>query len=540
MAEFIVTGPDGKKYRVQGENAEGAARAVSKMLAPQEGPTEPQAGPTEQPVTQGSVARRDGRDTFSRVNAVRDFLVGDGDPNTTTKAEQAGINTAAFLNKAGESLTLGIVGDEAAGAADEMIGRRERGTGVDFYRDQEKQFAQDHPGAAVAAEFAPLAIPGIGAAGWTAKGLSTGQRLGRAAMAGGGAAATYAAMESEGDIGDRAVAGATAAPLGVLFGFVGAKAGDMLAGLPRGLARRFDHTAKRPSVQALRDLKNQAYKVVDDSGEMFSAKEMRGLYQKVDEIFQSGNYVEEVDNASRATLKILERQGDTSISKLDRIRRGLWDRYNSNPEQTQILDAIGAIDDLIDSRAGASEAFAAARAANSRYSKAQMLEDAFTKATDQTSATGSGGNILNKYRQAVSNIINNPSKARFFSQEEVDLMRNFVRGDMPENVLRKIGKLSPNGNGLMMALHTYGAVATSGATVPLMAAGAGAKAVADRRVIRGAERLQDVVSGHTPAQVPVIRPQGAAAGVVAAPVASEGAQSARNITRSLTRRDQRR
>jgi hypothetical protein len=35
MSEFIVTGPDGKRYKVQGDSAEGAAQAVATMLGQQ-------------------------------------------------------------------------------------------------------------------------------------------------------------------------------------------------------------------------------------------------------------------------------------------------------------------------------------------------------------------------------------------------------------------------------------------------------------------------------------------------------------------------
>jgi hypothetical protein len=41
MATFLITAPDGKKYRVTGENAEGAHAALMEMLGKAPQPTQP-------------------------------------------------------------------------------------------------------------------------------------------------------------------------------------------------------------------------------------------------------------------------------------------------------------------------------------------------------------------------------------------------------------------------------------------------------------------------------------------------------------------
>lgn len=236
-----------------------------------------------------------------------------------------------------------------------------------------------------------------------------------------------------------------------------------------------------------------------------------------------------MDGALNATLKILDRRAgkETTLTQLDDIRKNLWKRYAVAKDQPQILDAIASIDHMINKKGSASELMEVARAANSRYAKSQLLEDAFNKAQDQTAATGSGGNILNKYRQAVTSIINNERKAKFFTAGELDMMRQFVRGDASENLKRLVGKLSPSGNGLMMALHVIGGVASNGASLPLMAAGALAKGSADKSAMRGASAIQDFVAG-----VPrVMAPQstGAALAVGSAPAAEQLQSEVRNM-----------
>lgn len=136
--------------------------------------------------------------------------------------------------------------------------------------------------------------------------------------------------------------------------------------------------------------------------------------------------------------------------------------------------------------------------------------------------------MLNKYRQAVEKIINNEKKARFFSQEEIDLMREFVRGTSGENAKRLIGKLSPSGNGLMMALHVVGGMASNGATLPLMAAGAAAKSSADRGALRGADMIQDVVSGFSQA------PKAPQINALQSGLITAGAPLSENATNALT------
>jgi hypothetical protein len=151
-----------------------------------------------------------------------------------------------------------------------------------------------------------------------------------------------------------------------------------------------------------------------------------------------------------------------------------------------------------------------ARIANSRFKKAELLDNAFKRAEDQVAATGSGGNTVNKFRQSVSNIINNPKQAKFFTQEEIDFMRQFVRGNVSENTLRLIGKLSPSGNGLMTALN-IGAIAAEPMMATVTAAGAGAKALSEASARRGAEALKTMAAtGAVPIQQPAMTARQAA------------------------------
>lgn len=454
---------------------------------------------------------------MSFMGRLKDNVLGVDDGVMST-----GEKLATGLNNGGESLTLGLVGDEAAGAADALVGRGNYTERRDKYRADQERFREENPVASFASEMAPALIPGLGAASVAGKAATAGGKIARSALAGGVAAGIYGAAEGEGGLADRAKAGGVSAVLGAGIGAAAPKITNAIGGVPKRLKQMVGMAEKRPTLAMLKRVKQEAYKLVDESGEAFTGDDMAGLYGKVRDVFDGNNYVEEVDNASRAVLTVLDRrQGKpTTLSQLDGIRQNLWKRYASAKDQPQILDAIKSIDDLIDSKAGASELMQTARQANAKFAKSQVIEDAFTKATDQTASTGSGGNIANKYKQALTGIINNPKKAKFFSKEEIDLMRGVVRGNPVQDIQRLMGKLSPEGNGLMLALHTIGGVSSGGATVPLMAAGAAAKRGADSSVIRGANRVQDVVSGFRPPQQ-AVNPYALGVGGAAAPIAEE-------------------
>ena len=162
-----------------------------------------------------------------------------------------------------------------------------------------------------------------------------------------------------------------------------------------------------------------------------------------------------MDKQTTASLKVLEAQlgKELTVGQLDKLRQGLYKRYSVARNEDSIRGMIDEIDDLIIAKEPANKLMNIAREANKRYKKSELLENAIIKAQDQAAASGSGGNVVNKYRQAMTRIINSKRDSKYFSEDEINLMRKFVRGDVKENALRLVGKLSPTGNGLMQALN---------------------------------------------------------------------------------------
>ena len=265
-----------------------------------------------------------------------------------------------------------------------------------------------------------------------------------------------------------------------------------------------NRASSAPSIDTLKQAKTAAYKAVDDAGVTFGSADTSRLFNNVETAVGKTNYVPDVDAQTRAALQIIERNaGQTlTLGQLDNIRQGLWKRFNAAPDEVAILDIIDEVDSLIAKMPAATPLMETARVANSRFKKAELIENAFQKAKDQTASTGSGGNIVNKYRQTVTSIINNPKQAKFFSGDEIAMMRNFVSGSNAENALRLIGKVAPSGNGLMMALN-IGAVAANPLMALATAGAAGAKSLSQTLAMRKAQSIRDALaSGVVPQGAP--------------------------------------
>lgn len=320
-----------------------------------------------------------------------------------------------------------------------------------------------------------------------------------AAAAGGVGAAAEGYMRS--DPGERVQGAAQDALPGMFFGGAVATLGQ---GVNKGVRALVQRSEERPSIETLRAAKNAAYAEVRKSGVKFDANETLAGFRRLNRLSQTSRWdldaASDIDKAALDALRVMERRatkGEVTLNNLDKTRQKLWDIYNSS-DHPFVLEAIGEIDGMIAAKAAGNEVMQTARLANSRFAKAQLLENAFKKARLQTAATGSGGNILNKYRQAVVSILNKPHERKWFSEAEVQLMESFVEGDTAENALRRIGKLSPGGNGLMTALNVY-AASVDPSMLAVTGAATAAKAAADQSAMKGsADILKAVSTGKIP------------------------------------------
>jgi hypothetical protein len=140
-----------------------------------------------------------------------------------------------------------------------------------------------------------------------------------------------------------------------------------------------------------------------------------------------------------------------------------------------------------------------------RFRKADMIEKAVESAQLRTAATGSGGNVDNAIRQNIKQILE--KRSRGFTDAEKALLRKVVEGGPVQNLFRLVGKLSPQGSGLMAALGVGGAMANPAIGAASLA-GLAAKPLADRMTMGNVNALSNMIRmGGTPAMPQLTGPQ---------------------------------
>lgn len=297
---------------------------------------------------------------------------------------------------------------------------------------------------------------------------------------------------------------------------VGAIAGGMGPGLVRGQVTA--GASRAPTNDQLRTLANQAYQRAENAGVIVSPQGGNRLAHAVRNDLTALGYNPRLHPRVGAVLDELDNAttGNTTLQGIDQLRR-----VASNASQT--LDRseraiatriINQIDDFVETLQPAdivagnaqvgAQALNEARGFWSRLRKSETVDEALTKAERRAASTGSGGNADNATRQNIRAILDNPRLSRGFTQAERAIMERVVRGTYPQNFLRLVGKLSPQGNGLMAAL---GIGATAGApTVGWIpsAIGMAAKPLAEAMTRRNVAHLQNAVRtgprNLTPAQ----------------------------------------
>lgn len=322
------------------------------------------------------------------------------------------------------------------------------------------------------------------------------------AVGGGPAALRTAATAGFGSefLGQKAE-GSSFEPIARIVGAFAAPASlSAVSGIKNKTFQAFTKKAvETPSLENLRIAKNAAYNAVDASGVKFTVDEIDNFVATAKSKLDDFNYVPDVDKQTKASLQILESQlgKELTIGKLDKLRQGLYKRYTAAPNEQGIKSMIDDIDDLIEAKEPANKLMEAARTANKKYKKSELFDEAMTKAQDQTGSSGSGGNLVNNYRAAIKQIINSKRDSRFFDEKEIEVMRQLVRGDLPDNALRLVGKLAPTGNGLMTYLN-IGAVALEPTMLGVTITGALSKQASQARTKNAIQAVRKMLATGVP------------------------------------------
>ncbi|MCT4684094.1 MAG: hypothetical protein N4A39_10225 [Roseicyclus sp.] len=474
-------------------------------------------------------------------------------PDDNPDQHNLGERTAAAINKAGEAMTFGLIGDEASAAVESLLPGVNYDDRLEHYRQQERVLERDNPALAFGAELGGgvlgALIPGVGLVGTGARGAGAvnavggairaantagtlgpaagmGTRMLAGALAGGAGAGTYGFMEGEGGLGERVASAGDAAPWGVGFGMAAPVLGAAAKGLgdevvamgPLRAARR-----SAPSADALRAEGRAAYQAIDDMGAQVRPEAWQRFISETDAILPEVSGYDRLPGPGSLTPKTARvmQVGNEMVNQMapeptaalpfreiDQFRRkagvAAADMSNgrSTPDGqagTQIVTRLDGFvnnlrpEDMVEGDPAALQsAITKAREIWGRMSRAQLLEDAIDNSESYVSGGASG--IRNQFAR----ILRNPKLRRGFSEDELTVMRRVAQGTIPERILYNIsgglGQLSLTGLGAGL-----GSAAGPVGTVVGGAAGAGAASglsrLAGMLASRNAEAARGLVAG---------------------------------------------
>lgn len=323
-------------------------------------------------------------------------------------------------------------------------------------------------------------------------------RMGVSALTGASLGGADAAVRGEDPILGAVIGGVggAAAPA------IGAAAGKAAS----AIASKLKPAEAVPGIEELKAAARAAYERADEAGVQIAPPSFRAAVAGMRQNLRSAGLDRTIHPEATAALARLEETVGSAptLQQYETLRKIAKDAAGSLKPEEQRMGSIlvDKIDDFLDRlkpgdlvRGDAevvAPALKEARAMWGRARRAELIEDAMTAAADRAGSTHSGGNIENTARQNLRSILASPKKRAGFSGDEIQAIRDVVRGGPVQNLARKVGKLAPEG--LVGLMEIGAAVAHPGImTTAVPAAGYVAKKYAEAANARGIQRLGDLV-----------------------------------------------
>lgn len=291
----------------------------------------------------------------------------------------------------------------------------------------------------------------------------------------------------------------------VTGGLLGGAVGGALGAVGGRQATRAANAAV-PEAAAIKDASRAAYSRSEAAGVIVKPEPIKQFGQAVQKELADFGYLPALQPKVGTVLAEIERVGgdNVTLKGIDQMRKLAGTLRVDQDASTRALGGkiVEKLDDMVSNlkltdvvtgnKTAGVQAIQEARSLHQTARKTEMIEEIMEKAANNAAASGSGGNIDNAIRQGFKSILNNPKTRRSFSPDELRAMQTVVAGKPTQNALRLIGKLSPQGNGLMAALG-IGATAANPMLALAPAAGYAAKSIADRATPANVEALSLLV-----------------------------------------------
>ncbi len=434
-------------------------------------------------------------------------------------AEQPGMLSSAARG-AVQGLTFGLA-DESYGL---MQGLKGLATGEGFgagyergrdeYRARDKVAKEANPVSSVAGEVVGGLGTGLGAAKSGLTLMRAGMGLPKTMAAGAAEGAAYGALHGAGNAeNDRLLAAAQG-------GATGAAIGGAVPVIARGIGFALGPKAPTigvPTVDELAAAKKAAYKTADNAGVVYTPQAVGRINQEVARALTDIGFDPALQPGAKVALQRLQDMSgqNATLTGLETVRKIAGNGYilgnrSNNLAVSKIVEALDDVttapragDVLMGKAAEGGEALKQARALAAREAKSTKLADALYSAELRSSASGSGGNIDNASRQKIATLLSDARQSRGFTADEREALERIVKGTKTQNFARLVGKLAPNGNGLMLAGNLYAASQMGGGALAAGALGTAARTIADGATMRNAAIADALIrSGGVKANLP--------------------------------------
>jgi hypothetical protein len=390
---------------------------------------------------------------------VYDNLIGDPTDGVQSTGEALG----TWLGRAGETMTLGVVGDEASAAAyGAMPGRTYDGE-LDRLRANEANMST---GGRISADITGAILPALTGVGLASTASTIPRTIMRGAAIGGAQGGTLGFMEGEGGLENRSgnalVSGGIGATLGgALAPVAGALTNKALQSRANSKAIAAI-TRDAPDADALRAAGNAAYKAIDDADVQIKPEAFGAARQRIVDALRANTGFDELPGPGSLTpntARTMEIMGQASgrmaaeptaalpFKSLDQMRRQAGAAAGNVANKTDAragVEVIQGLDDFVnrlgpdDVVSGDVEALKTmipkARELWARMSKTQRIEDAIESGSNDY-VSGAGSGIRNQF----ASILRNKKLARGFSDLELSAMRRVVNGTIPEQLINLAG-----------------------------------------------------------------------------------------------------
>jgi len=194
-------------------------------------------------------------------------------------------------------------------------------------------------------------------------------------------------------------------------------------------------------------------------------------------------------------LNEVEDAGAMNLAKFNELQKALGKIYRSAPDAPEVLTMMSKMDDALVSNVKDAGLMTAAKAANAKYMKSQMLDRYFTAAMEGAKKGRIVPNTGEALQNTATRILKNEKNMKFWSPDEVAALRSVAQGSIPTRVMGAVGKLSPTSGGMMAALNVIIAAANpvNALDVIGMTATTFAKLGYNAKVKKSRKALEDLV-----------------------------------------------